>query len=84
MRMRRWDFVAAYLQGNLGQNEVVYCHAPPGYGTLGADGRPPSYMPRRNAHLRNDPQAGDGSARSSRGSSSSVSLSASPIRACSP
>eukprot|EP00965_Chrysotila_dentata_P222801 6193190-Pleurochrysis_carterae.AAC.2 len=40
MRMRRWDFVAAYLQGDLEQNEVVYCHAPPGYATVGADGRP--------------------------------------------
>eukprot|EP00965_Chrysotila_dentata_P209958 6185600-Pleurochrysis_carterae.AAC.2 len=40
MRMRRWDFVAAYLQGDLKQNEVVYCHAPPGYATIGADGRP--------------------------------------------
>eukprot|EP00965_Chrysotila_dentata_P026726 886604-Pleurochrysis_carterae.AAC.2 len=40
MRMRRWDFVAAYLQGDLEQNEVVYCHAPPGYATLGADGKP--------------------------------------------
>eukprot|EP00965_Chrysotila_dentata_P017220 571434-Pleurochrysis_carterae.AAC.4 len=40
MRMRRWDFVAAYLQGDLELNEVVYCHAPPGYATLGSDGRP--------------------------------------------
>eukprot|EP00965_Chrysotila_dentata_P194840 6176621-Pleurochrysis_carterae.AAC.1 len=40
MQMRRWDFVAAYLQGDLGQNEVVYCHAPPGYATLGSNGRP--------------------------------------------
>eukprot|EP00965_Chrysotila_dentata_P018883 629419-Pleurochrysis_carterae.AAC.1 len=39
MRMRRWDFVAAYLQGDLEQDEV-YCHAPPGYATIGADGRP--------------------------------------------
>eukprot|EP00965_Chrysotila_dentata_P116967 3865956-Pleurochrysis_carterae.AAC.1 len=34
MKMRRWDFVAAYLQGSLVRNEVVYCHAPPGYATL--------------------------------------------------
>eukprot|EP00965_Chrysotila_dentata_P034836 1159707-Pleurochrysis_carterae.AAC.1 len=26
MRMRRWDFVAAYLQGELEPGEVVYCH----------------------------------------------------------
>eukprot|EP00965_Chrysotila_dentata_P022599 748337-Pleurochrysis_carterae.AAC.1 len=38
--MRRWDFVAAYLQGELQSGEVVYCHAPPGYSTYGADGRP--------------------------------------------
>eukprot|EP00965_Chrysotila_dentata_P064910 2151712-Pleurochrysis_carterae.AAC.1 len=38
--MSHWDFVAAYLQGYLERNEVVYCHAPPGYATLGADGRP--------------------------------------------
>eukprot|EP00965_Chrysotila_dentata_P189613 6173410-Pleurochrysis_carterae.AAC.1 len=41
MLMRRWDFVGAYLQGELQQGEVVYCYAPPGYATvLGADGRP--------------------------------------------
>eukprot|EP00965_Chrysotila_dentata_P063143 2092391-Pleurochrysis_carterae.AAC.1 len=37
--MRRWDFIAAYLQGELEHGEVVYCRAPPGYGTLGSDGR---------------------------------------------
>eukprot|EP00965_Chrysotila_dentata_P157080 5189407-Pleurochrysis_carterae.AAC.1 len=40
MRMRRWDFVAAYLQGDLEHDEVVYCHAPPEYATIGADGKP--------------------------------------------
>eukprot|EP00965_Chrysotila_dentata_P158439 5233382-Pleurochrysis_carterae.AAC.1 len=40
MRMRRWDFVAAYLQGDLEQNKVVYCHAPPRYARIGTDGRP--------------------------------------------
>eukprot|EP00966_Prymnesium_polylepis_P079513 1842697-Prymnesium_polylepis.1 len=48
--MRRWDFVAAYLQGSLEEGEVIYCSLPPGYETreeygqtvpnLGADGRP--------------------------------------------
>eukprot|EP00965_Chrysotila_dentata_P061247 2029017-Pleurochrysis_carterae.AAC.1 len=39
--MRRWDFVvAAYLQGELQEGEIVYCHAPPGYAAVGADGRP--------------------------------------------
>eukprot|EP00965_Chrysotila_dentata_P054667 1814903-Pleurochrysis_carterae.AAC.1 len=37
--MRRWDFVAAYLQGELEPGEVVYCHPPPGYETLGQDGK---------------------------------------------
>eukprot|EP00965_Chrysotila_dentata_P009914 323156-Pleurochrysis_carterae.AAC.1 len=37
--MRRWDFVAAYLQGDLEPGEVVYCHPPPGYETTGSDGR---------------------------------------------
>ena len=31
MRMRRWDFVAAYLQGELLEGEVVYCTPPTGY-----------------------------------------------------
>ena len=38
-RMRRWDFVAAYLQGALETDEDVYCLPPPGYH---ADGRPPT------------------------------------------
>eukprot|EP00965_Chrysotila_dentata_P046222 1536479-Pleurochrysis_carterae.AAC.5 len=38
--MWRWDFVAAYIQGELQRGEVDYCHAPPGHATLGADGRP--------------------------------------------
>jgi hypothetical protein len=29
--MRSWDFVAAYLQGELLENEVVYCSMPTGY-----------------------------------------------------
>ena len=36
---RRWDFVAAYLQGELEEDEVVYCHAPPGY-EQDANGKP--------------------------------------------
>ena len=39
LKMHRWDFVAAYLQGSLLDGEVVYCHMPPGYETEGADGR---------------------------------------------
>jgi hypothetical protein len=33
LKMRRWDFVAAYLQGELEPGEVVYCTTPPGYST---------------------------------------------------
>eukprot|EP00965_Chrysotila_dentata_P041985 1393027-Pleurochrysis_carterae.AAC.1 len=40
LSMRRWDFVAAYLQGELEPGEVVYCHPPPGYEFLGQDGKP--------------------------------------------
>ena len=36
--MRRWDFVAAYLQGELQEGEVVYCYAPPGHPSKGALG----------------------------------------------
>ena len=40
MRMRRWDFVSAYLQGELEEGEVVYCFPPPGYpAPTGSDGR---------------------------------------------
>jgi len=40
-RMRRWDFVSAYLQGDLEAGEVVYCLPPPGHaGEKGADGQP--------------------------------------------
>ena len=40
LSMRRWDFVAAYLQGELLEGEVVYCLAPPGHETIGSDGLP--------------------------------------------
>ena len=39
LTMRRWGFVSAYLQGELLKNEVVYCQMPPGYETVGSDGR---------------------------------------------
>ena len=39
--MRRWDFVSAFLQGELEHGEVVYCQPPPGpYSVTGQDGRP--------------------------------------------
>ena len=39
MHMRRYDFVAAYLQGELLEGETVYCYPPPGYDVKGADGQ---------------------------------------------
>lgn len=39
LNMRRWDFVSAYLQGELLEDEVVYCQMPPGYELSGRDGR---------------------------------------------
>ena len=39
-RMRRFDFVSAYLQGELEEGEVVYCSAPPGFERVGSDGQP--------------------------------------------
>ena len=39
LKMRRWDFVAAYLQGELLDGEEIYCHAPAGHATIGADGK---------------------------------------------
>jgi hypothetical protein len=33
LTMRRWDFVAAFLQGELLEEEDVYCSMPPGYAT---------------------------------------------------
>eukprot|EP00965_Chrysotila_dentata_P000055 1888-Pleurochrysis_carterae.AAC.1 len=40
LRMNRWDFVPAYLQGELERDELVYFHAPPGHAMVGSDGRP--------------------------------------------
>ena len=66
--MRRWDFVAAYLQGELLDNEVVYCSMPSGYET-GLDANKPTgedaclriNTPSTAWHRRGD----DGNARSS-------------------
>ena len=40
MRMRRWDFVAAYLQGELLEGEDVWCSPPRGHVKLDSDGVP--------------------------------------------
>ena len=37
--MRRYDFVAAYLQGELLEGETVFCFPPPGYEQKGKDGK---------------------------------------------
>ena len=39
MHIRRYDFVAAYLQGELLEGETVYCYPPPGYESKGGDGQ---------------------------------------------
>ena len=38
LRMRRYDFVLAFLQGALAPGEQILCHSPPGYETLADDG----------------------------------------------
>ena len=38
LRMRRFDFVSAFLQEDLEQGEQILCRPPPGYETLGDDG----------------------------------------------
>jgi hypothetical protein len=43
MFMRRWDFVAAYLQGALEPGEVNYCSCPPGHEEFDEDGEPLIY-----------------------------------------
>ena len=40
LSLRRWDFVSAYLQGELEDGEVVYTPCPPGHETIGSDGLP--------------------------------------------
>lgn len=41
LKMRRWDFVSAFLQAELEEGEVVYCSAPPGpHSTTGKDDHP--------------------------------------------
>ena len=38
LHMRRFDFVSAFLQGDLEPGEQISCRPPPGYETLGDDG----------------------------------------------
>ena len=38
LHMRRWDFEAAYMQGELEAGETIECSAPPGHATTGSDG----------------------------------------------
>ena len=52
MRMRRWDFVAAYLQGELIEGEVVYCPPPSGYAKVGHDGQLSHGVQSRQARIR--------------------------------
>ena len=43
LMMRRYDFVSAFLQGDLEKGEVIFCECPPGYDEPGPDGMPQVY-----------------------------------------
>ena len=91
LHMRRWGFVAAFLQGQLLDNEVVYCSMPSGYATgLGASNpsgadtvlrieKPIYGMAQARRRL-----GGDGSRPSSPTSIARVLSPPSPTCACSP
>ena len=64
--MRRYDFVAAYLQGELLEGETVYCYPPPGYDVKGADGQKQICRILKPVYGRLKPGV-DGNAHSSRG-----------------
>eukprot|EP00966_Prymnesium_polylepis_P214357 4964200-Prymnesium_polylepis.1 len=91
MRMRRWDFVAAYLQGSLEEGEVVYYSLPPGYETriengvsvpnLGADGRPRVLRIEKPCYTAWPRRAEGGRGASSHGSSTTASLNTTPTSA---
>ena len=54
--VRSVDLVAAYLQGEFIDGEVVYCHLPPGHPKLGPDGQP--YIARVDKPIYGIQQAG--------------------------
>jgi hypothetical protein len=88
LRMRRWDFVAAYLQGELLDDEVVYCSTPSSY-KLGLDVSNPTgseTVLRIEKPIYGMAQAGRRwrSAPSSPTSCATVSPSPSPTPVCSP
>ena len=92
LHKRRWDFVAAFLQGELLDNEVVYCSMPSGYAT-GLDASNPSgtdTMLRIEKPIytiygtRWRRRGGAGSGPSSPISFAGASSPPSPTRACSP
>ena len=47
--MRRWNFVAAYLQGALEDGEFVYCLPPKGYSTREVNGKTEMWFLRTRA-----------------------------------
>ena len=55
-RVHSIDFVAAYLQGEFMEGEVIYCHMPPGFEELGPDGKP--MIVRIDKPIYGIPQAG--------------------------
>ena len=86
LHMCRWDFVAAFLQGELLDNEVVYCSMPSGYAT-GLDASNPSgadTVLRIEKPIYGMAQAGQrGRTPSSPTSFARASSPPSPTRACS-
>ena len=62
LSMRRWDFVSAFLQGDLENGEVVYCSAPPGpHGKIGSDGRQRVWKVHKPVYMAWHRQVGGGS-----------------------
>ena len=78
--MRRYDFVSAFLQGDLEPGEQILCHSPPGYETLADDGA--KYGECCGRYTACSKVAVAGSARCFHGSAASALTNARPIIAC--
>lgn len=88
LRMRRWDFTSAYLQGSLLDGEVVYCSAPQDTNLRMRMGTPdleatvaPVFSELRNPSMAWPKQGADGSGRCSHGSKMWVFVSSRQTRA---
>ena len=81
--MRRWDFVSAYLQGEVEEGETVYCSVPPGpYSQQGEDGHPKVWRVDKPIYMASHKLDVDGKGRSSNGSSCGDCDSASRTLVC--